>query len=69
VLDRFGLFAFARVLLTPASDGPVNLIVTAIVVGALFVRLPTAEGPLGLAVAGLVDAWSVGLPFVLALGL
>jgi hypothetical protein len=66
-MDRSALAALDRTLLTLTLAGLINLIVTAIVVGVVFVQLPTTIGPLGLGPAGLVVPWFVGLLLVLAL--
>jgi len=58
-----------RILLALAFAGLVNLIVSSILVGVVFVQLPTAAQPLGfgVGVVGFVAAWLVGLLLVLAM--
>jgi len=72
--DRFSpiLSALARstadrILLSLASAGLINLMVTTIVVGVVFLQLPTAVSPLAIGVAGFVGAWLIVLLLVLAL--
>jgi hypothetical protein len=68
-IDRIARSAFDRILLTLALAGLVNLIVTSLVVGVVFVQWPTAVGPLGLGAFGLIVPWFVGLLLALALAL
>lgn len=66
-LGQIAPSTFDRTLLTLALAGLVNLIVTSIVVGVVFVQLPTALRPLESGTPGLVVAWFIGLLLVLAL--
>ena len=74
--DRFSpiLSALARstadrILLSLASAGLINLMVTTIVVSVVFVQLRTAARPPAAGTAGFVIAWLIGLLLVLALAL